>query len=64
MQVGILKMTTPIKNMKLFKKGGMLRPSNILRNLYGYACKRLAYFWEVRESTSQVGPCEMHDTRR
>ncbi|MBC2733833.1 MAG: hypothetical protein HF981_05695 [Desulfobacteraceae bacterium] len=65
MQVGILKMTTPIKNMKLFKKGGMLRPSNILRNLYGYACKRLAYFWAVRsEPACHLRPCEMPDTRR
>lgn len=65
MQVGILKMTTPIKNMKLFKKGGMLRPSNILRNLSGYACERLSYFWAVRsEPTCHLGQCEMPDTRR
>ncbi len=36
MQVGILKPTTLFKNVRLFKKGGMLRLSNIARNVVGY----------------------------
>lgn len=36
MQVGFIRLTTPFKNMKLFKKGGMLRFSNIAGNVFGY----------------------------
>jgi hypothetical protein len=40
LQVGILRVTTPIKNARLFSKGGILRLSNIYSNLavYTRAC--------------------------
>lgn len=65
MQVGILKITTPVKNMTLFKKGGMLRPANIFRNIHGYASKRLAQFWGGRSgSACHLEQCELSETRR
>jgi hypothetical protein len=36
MQVGFIRLTTPFKNTRLFKKGGALRLSNIAGNLFGY----------------------------
>ncbi len=65
MQVGTLKTTTPFKNMKMFKKGGMLRPSNIVRNVYGYTCERIRIllFGDSRPAGTMEA-CRMTDTQR
>lgn len=54
MQVGILKPTTTLSNIKLFKKGGMFRFSNILQNINDYALMRIKNFWNEKRNSSYL----------
>lgn len=52
MQVGVLKPTTPLKNMRIFKKGGLFKPSNILKNVCNYVFMRIEGSGHKRRSTT------------
>lgn len=54
MQVGILKPTTTLRNITLFKKGGMFRFSNILKNINYYALMRIKNFWNEKRNSSYL----------